>query len=1309
MSQKLDLSQSIPNLTHNLLQKNKVLLQPKTVYGIRTDISNNIQYFSWDKCCYIAGNYAIIYSIREKQQYFFPSHQDYGEITSFAIDEHFDTILLVIAQRPQFLYIRFINKQTMTEIESKFFDMDQDQSEYFLSLSVNAAKGYIAALTGPKTPGTVRIFQEEVRNSRKINFTIKLTSQTAYKNILINSYYPFYIAVYGEGGFGVIQINEQDKKTVSKIEVDPRSQTFSEFSTFLYTFVSCTWVSKNRLAILNGLCDVFVIEFFNKHKIENVYKKAIKSVNIFETQSRGKGIFSKNGNLFVCKDDGMIVKLEDKQMTEKNIVYEKVQRNSKFIQNLPRMDVHTISLNNPTHSTSNFYALLITSISGQIYYIDITNENSLSDGSNYKYLICPFHSEEITCLDVCTLKPLIVTCSKDKYACVWNYLSQSLEISEIFEEEPVSVSFHPNGLHLIVLFKEKITLIDILERKFHINKEISIFSPYDIKFNPWGNLFSVCYKNCFQIYNFYTCEVVFSSKVHLEYSPHQDEVRTLTWDEEGTGFATCGLDGRAFYWKLVQTSKPCHNNNLYSQEHSSFQISEVKVIEFYSRDHRFHNVQIYTEKETGLKRLLLLDPNHILEVEQVNLENEDENNVKTKPSDTEVDYGNGNVKKPKILFSKLKFSNFIFDIETRLFIFTSNNDHSPTIYFSNYPFILEKREVNSFQANSTGVKSIKASSDMKYLFSSGKDKCLFFFEMGNSSKYLRKDDSLLNHELILVKKDELDKDHLELRKELTKLDTEINREIENFEIFSKNIEKEIEECIAEQIYEKEKFHNEKKELEQTEKKQVEGYETELQMLSDEHQIKLKELQEDHEKNKRAKEKDKDKESELVKNETLKDETHERSVKKAYEVELEQMREEYNNTIIRLNQEINELKSKSEEIFNVIEKDKVERIENNDNQIARKRIQLEELKKTYDKFKIEQQKDEDKLKHEIKELKAIIKLEEAKKVEGRNNLTMIYAENAKLTKNIQELHNDKRDKEDTIVEKNVIKKELEKENQELEKFKFVLNYKIKELKQEKDPKENKLSTLEKQAKDMEKEIKNFEFSQANYIVDLSTNHEIMKLHERQIFDTEKNIEKLQNYKKLFQDSLYHSMKKVKNHKELKKELIKLKELFLDKEYIEQLEKPFDNNPELQRHFIETSINEYKLKLDNGRLLLSQDFNKIMRENRKLLTIVNELEQERKEIIHANKGKNVSKSMNFTRLKAYNKPMLPVIGYNREKSVENKIQRMKKQLLELEREILYIKEVKKKEDSKNEKRGRKNISVVRSEDRSVERKSSVGNRY
>ena len=45
---------------------------------------------------------------------------------------------------------------------------------------------------------------------------------------------------------------------------------------------------------------------------------------------------------------------------------------------------------------------------------------------------------------------------------------------------------------------------------------------------------------------------------------------------------------------------------------------------------------------------------------------------------------------------------------------------------------------------------------------------------------------------------------------------------------------------------------------------------------------------------------------------------------------------------------------------------------------------------------------------------------------------------------------------------------------------------------------------------------------------------MKLYERQIKDTEKRIQKLKNYKKIFQTSLYTSILKAGNHKEYKKE-------------------------------------------------------------------------------------------------------------------------------------------------------------------------------
>ena len=74
------------------------------------------------------------------------------------------------------------------------------------------------------------------------------------------------------------------------------------------------------------------------------------------------------------------------------------------------------------------------------------------------------------------------------------------------------------------------------------------------------------------------------------------------------------------------------------------------------------------------------------------------------------------------------------------------------------------------------------------------------------------------------------------------------------------------------------------------------------------------------------------------------------------------------------------------------------------------------------------------------------------------------------------------------------KNKKEDNQELEKFKYVLHYKIKELKHNKEPKERKIQQMEKKAKDMEREIKSCELGQANIIIELSTNHQVIKIHK-----------------------------------------------------------------------------------------------------------------------------------------------------------------------------------------------------------------------
>ncbi len=396
------------NKQENQKDKQPPSLTPRAVFGLRSDVKENIQFFTPEKCAYLAGNYVVITTIKDKVQNFFPANPDNGEISGFSVDEYRDYIMLAIAQKgdkPR-ITLQFINKNDFQVEENKTKKLvtseEMEAGDHFLSLSLNLHKGYIIALIGPKSHSII-VYQHEYKSSiTKFHSNWKLTNATLYKQISINIFSPHFFCIYGDGGFALCRFNDAEKRNPDRIEVNSTTQNYQEFNSYILNFVSCCWLSKTRIALLNHNCDVFILDY--GRKFEAPLKKIIKGVNIFDSQSKGKSIFSKNSNLYVTRDDGVIIKLEEKQQSDKVINYERVQNANKFVQNLPRMEVHHLSINHFSNSTSGIF---ISTETSQLYYIELLNDNSLSDGNNFKYFLCSFHSEEIACLDVSKIKQLV--------------------------------------------------------------------------------------------------------------------------------------------------------------------------------------------------------------------------------------------------------------------------------------------------------------------------------------------------------------------------------------------------------------------------------------------------------------------------------------------------------------------------------------------------------------------------------------------------------------------------------------------------------------------------------------------------------------------------------------------------------------------------------------------------------------------------------------------------------------------------------------------------------------------------------------
>jgi hypothetical protein len=468
------------------------------------------------------------------------------------------------------------------------------------------------------------------------------------------------------------------------------------------------------------------------------------------------------------------------------------------------------------------------------------------------------------------------------------------------------------------------------------------------------------------------------------------------------------------------------------------------------------------------KKLLLLDENSLLEIQS----NKENSNKKEENFNTNKNDGNKK-EKPKILLKDECFSNLIYDQDAKIIIVSSLKESVPAIKMARYPQQLEPKDFLSFQANCLGVKAMRTSFDMCNLFTSGKDKCLFFFLLNNVSKNDKRDETL-ETDLILVKKDDLDKEVKELKGKLDKIDDEINREKESFAVLKAQLENDrtVNDTLLKN--EKERFSKEKNDLNQKIESQRNYFEKELGKLKTEQKEKMDDLYHDNEKNKQAKEKDKEKELENFDKEKSKDSNQIIQVRRRFNEDLKYLQETYEYKISDLNKTIKNFEEKKKMLNKEIEEILKDRMDRNDNEISIKRAELEKLRLKYENYEREFKKKKAEKEADIYQRKEQIKAKENKRTKERSELSTLIQENEKLTKQIQELMNDKREKDNTIIEKNNIKRELEKENQELEKFKFVLNYKIKELKHEKDPKENKLQTLEKQAKDMDRVNYNFIF-------------------------------------------------------------------------------------------------------------------------------------------------------------------------------------------------------------------------------------------
>jgi hypothetical protein len=154
-----------------------------------------------------------------------------------------------------------------------------------------------------------------------------------------------------------------------------------------------------------------------------------------------------------------------------------------------------------------------------------------------------FHAGAILDLSTCFCCPIIATVGTDRTIRIWDYVTWECVISfHTPQEEPVCVTIHPSGFHLLVGFKERIRMYNILKGELKEYRSLPIKNCRQLRFSSGGNIFACAYGINLEIYN------TNSFKLRKTLMGHIRPIRQMKWLDDGSTLYTVGMDGACLGW-----------------------------------------------------------------------------------------------------------------------------------------------------------------------------------------------------------------------------------------------------------------------------------------------------------------------------------------------------------------------------------------------------------------------------------------------------------------------------------------------------------------------------------------------------------------------------------------------------------------------------------------------------------------------------------------------------------------------------------------------------------------------------------------
>jgi hypothetical protein len=111
-----------------------------------------------------------------------------------------------------------------------------------------------------------------------------------------------------------------------------------------------------------------------------------------------------------------------------------------------------------------------------------------------------------------------------------------------FADEPLCVSLHPSGNHVLIGFSDKLRMFNLLMDDVRQTADLPVKGCKEVKFSHGGQYFAAVSGPHIYVFSTYSTEQLCALK------GHSGMVRCISWREGDLGMASAGIDGAVYEW-----------------------------------------------------------------------------------------------------------------------------------------------------------------------------------------------------------------------------------------------------------------------------------------------------------------------------------------------------------------------------------------------------------------------------------------------------------------------------------------------------------------------------------------------------------------------------------------------------------------------------------------------------------------------------------------------------------------------------------------------------------------------------------------